>query len=69
MISGGEWVTHNGENYFFSTNKPNWDTAREECEAQGAKLAVITNQDQISFLGGEVSTRYDPEYESVSCSR
>ncbi|XP_043940710.1 hepatic lectin-like isoform X1 [Protopterus annectens] len=44
------WKTFKNKQYFLTNNTLPWDQAKSWCESKGAKLAVITSQEQQDFI-------------------
>jgi len=45
-----EWIDFEGFSYYVSSSRTNdWDTAKADCEARGAKLAQFDTERELDF--------------------
>ncbi|XP_078392945.1 CD209 antigen-like protein 2 isoform X1 [Cetorhinus maximus] len=44
------WKVHNHHCYKFSTDKVNWDSAKQQCESQNTHLIVINTEQEQNFI-------------------
>ncbi|XP_056336181.1 C-type lectin domain family 4 member F [Danio aesculapii] len=49
-LSVNGWTACLGKLYFFSSNKLNWSSSRDDCVSRGADLVTITSQSEQDFL-------------------
>ena len=45
-----DYVIHNNTCYYFSSNKDNWNTAKNTCESHGSNLSSIADDQEVTFL-------------------
>ncbi|MBN3277651.1 CL17A protein, partial [Polyodon spathula] len=50
-----DWKEFSGKCYYFSKSEEAWQKAKEFCYSQDAVLVVIKTEQELNFIGGQVS--------------